>query len=94
MKKLSPEALAVLDSDVIIRGSFLSIEKPLDRKLYVEVNAALEALGGKWDRKSKAHVFGEGPADALDQVIELVHDENHRVRAAAERALRRLDDLV
>lgn len=69
MKKLSPEALAVLDSDVIIRGSFLSIEKPLDRKLYVEVNAALEALGGKWDRKSKAHVFGEGPADALDQVL-------------------------
>ena len=33
-------------------------------------------------------------ADALDQVIELTHDENHGVRAAAERALRRLDDLV
>ena len=44
MKKLSPEALSVLDCDVIIRGSFLSIEKPLDRKLYVEVNAALEAI--------------------------------------------------
>ena len=33
-------------------------------------------------------------ADALDQVIDLMDDENHRVRAAAERALRRLDELV
>lgn len=32
--------------------------------------------------------------DALDRVIDLMNDENHRVRAAAERALRRLDDLV
>jgi len=69
MKKLSPEALSVLDCDVIIRGSFLSIEKPLDRKLYVEVNAALEALGGKWDRRSKAHIFSEDPVGALDQVL-------------------------
>jgi len=32
--------------------------------------------------------------EALDRVIELIRDENHRVRAAGERALRRLDDQI
>ena len=69
MKPLSPEALDVLNKHVTIEGASLAIAKPLDRKLYVEVNAALEALGGKWDRKSKTHRFAEPPADALDAVL-------------------------
>lgn len=41
----------------------------LDRKVYVEVNKALEAMGGKWSRKEKAHVFDSDPADAIDLAI-------------------------
>jgi predicted RNA methylase len=33
----------------------------LDRKLYVQVNKVLEALGGKWSRREKGHLF---PVDA------------------------------
>ena len=68
-KKLSDAALDVLSSGVEITGGELRITRPLDRKLYVEVNAALEALGGKWNRKAKAHMFDEAPIDALDQIL-------------------------
>lgn len=33
----------------------------LDRKLYVSVNKALEAMGGKWSKKDKGHVFEDDP---------------------------------
>lgn len=41
----------------------------LDRKLYVEVNKVLESLGGKWNRKAKAHLFNDDAASLLDAVI-------------------------
>lgn len=41
----------------------------LDRKLYVKVNDVLEALGGKWNRKLKGHVFEDAQHDALEAVI-------------------------
>lgn len=68
-KTLSPEALAVL-SAVEIDGNLARITSgQLDRKLYLEVNAALEALGGKWDRKAKGHVFPADPSDKIDGVV-------------------------
>lgn len=69
-KKLSIPALAVLTDGVAVDGNSLRITQgQLDRKLYTEVNAALEALGGKWNRKAKAHLFDADPRDALDQVL-------------------------
>ena len=41
----------------------------LDRKTYLEVNKVLECLGGKWDRKSKAHVFETNISDAIDDIL-------------------------
>jgi len=38
----------------------------LQRDLYVDVNKALEALGGKWNKKAKAHVFEEGRDPAVE----------------------------
>lgn len=68
-KVLSPEALAVLTDDVRIEGSQLFLTGgQLDRKLYIEVNAALDAIGGKWNKKAKAHLFEGDPSDALDQI--------------------------
>ena len=67
-KKLSNAALAVLEGVEIVGREVRITDGQLDRKLYVEVNAALEALGGAWNRKAKAHLF-EDPSDALDQVL-------------------------
>lgn len=41
----------------------------LDRKLYLGVNAVLAELGGKWNRKTRAHLFPADPTDTLDAVI-------------------------
>ena len=43
----------------------------LDRKAYTEVNKVLENMGGKWNRKAKAHVFAKDDdvAEMLENVL-------------------------
>lgn len=41
----------------------------LDRKMYDAVNKVLEALGGKWNRSAKGHVFADDAGDLLDGVL-------------------------
>jgi len=41
----------------------------LDRKTYLEVNRVLECLGGKWNRKLKAHIFEIDISNAIDDVL-------------------------
>jgi predicted RNA methylase len=41
----------------------------VDRKTYMNVNKVLECLGGKWNRKAKAHVFESDISDAIDDVL-------------------------
>ena len=60
-------------------GPSLVIEAQLDRKLYVRVNKILAALGGKWNRKAKAHLFDNDAQDLVDAVIltgEVILPEN------------------
>ncbi len=66
--QISNEVLAEL-SAIVVTNNCASIVKQLDRKLYLKVNEALEACGGKWDRKAKAHVFPEDPTELLALVI-------------------------
>ncbi len=40
----------------------------LPRNLYVSVDKVLKAIGGKWNRAHKGHVFDGDPRDALDEV--------------------------
>lgn len=42
----------------------------LDRKLYEAVNKALDALGGKWNRKQRAHLFTRDPRAALAAALD------------------------
>lgn len=63
------DVLTVL-SDCSVKGSLVHLPPGrLDRKLYLRVNAVLEALGGKWNRKSRGHLFESDPAGALDDCI-------------------------
>ena len=62
--QIADNVLAVL-SELQFNGTNAVITGQLDRKLYVKVNEVLEACGGKWNRKAKAHVF---PIDAAELV--------------------------
>lgn len=66
--KITQNVLAAL-SQAETDGRHLKLVGQLDRSMYLRVNEVLEAAGGKWNRKLKAHVF-EGPAeDAIEAVI-------------------------
>lgn len=66
-----------LDADVIkvlaasrVEGTELFLPGQLDRKLYERTDKALRALGGKWSRKAKAHVFGDDPRDVIAEALD------------------------
>ncbi|KRW94313.1 N-6 DNA methylase [Paracoccus sp. MKU1] len=52
-----------------VDGNKLVLVGQLERKVYTEANKVLEAIGGKWSRKDKAHVFPESVADILDPIL-------------------------
>lgn len=66
--KLTEEVLQALSSAVVV-GNQVQLTGQLDRKLYLKVNDALTALGGKWNRKAKAHLFDEEPEARIDEAI-------------------------
>lgn len=52
-----------------MEGQALYLPSQLDRKLYLATNKVLEAAGGKWSRKDKAHIFEGDAADVMDPII-------------------------
>lgn len=46
------------------------ISEQLDRNLYINVNKALEAMGGTWNRKAKGHIFTEDPRTYFESTID------------------------
>lgn len=64
-----PEEVLRVLSTVEIAGNNVKITAQLDRKLYLAVNKVLDRIGGKWNRKAKAHVFGVDPTERLEVVI-------------------------
>ena len=67
-RKISDDVLKVLDA-AIIDGPNLVLTGQLDRKMYTRTNEIIEAAGGKWNRKAKAHVFDGSAADAMEPII-------------------------
>lgn len=68
-QKMEADVLRVLEESAVEGAAVRLPERPLDRKLYQRVNAVLEALGGKWDRKTRTHRFPEDPGARLEAVI-------------------------
>jgi protein-L-isoaspartate O-methyltransferase len=52
-----------------VEGNSLRITQQLDRPQYVGLNKVLEALGGKWNKKLKAHVFPEDPRQLIANAL-------------------------
>jgi protein-L-isoaspartate O-methyltransferase len=74
-----PDAVLAVLADAKIKGKFLTLPMALDRKLYQEVNAVLESLGGKWDKKVRAHVFEDDPLTAVNRVLDTGHATDVKV---------------
>jgi hypothetical protein len=51
-----------------INGLRVTVPK-VDRALYEKVDKVLDALGGKWNGRIKAHVFTEDPTEALAAIV-------------------------
>lgn len=66
--KVDDEVLSVL-SQAETNGNELRLTGQLDRKLYDRTNKVLEAAGGKWNRKAKAHVFEFDAFNRIDEII-------------------------
>lgn len=66
--KIDQDVMAVLANSTV-RGANLKLPGQLDRKLYERVNKVLVAIGGKWDRKAQAHVFGEDADAMVDGIL-------------------------
>ncbi len=66
--RVENEVLAVL-SRANTEGNALMLVGQLDRRMYERTNKVLEAAGGKWNRKAKAHVFEIDAAEAIEQII-------------------------
>lgn len=64
------DALTVLSAGRCDGDRFYLPAGTLDRKLYESVNKVLTALGGKWNTKAKAHVFGESCEPLIESAIE------------------------
>lgn len=67
--KIDDDALTVLSTMRVEGRVAYIIEGALARPLYLATNKALEALGGKWDRRTKGHVFPDDPTALLDAAI-------------------------
>lgn len=76
-KQISEPILNVL-ARCTITGNVLRLPEQLDRKVYVEVNEVLDAIGGAWDRKQKGHVFQSDPTADLDMAISTRSVVNHK----------------
>jgi SAM-dependent methyltransferase len=66
--KIPTSVLEVLDR-AETDGPRLVLTGTLDRKLYVDTAKVLEAAGGKWSRKERAHLFDGEAADVIEPVI-------------------------
>lgn len=68
--KVDNEAIAVLADSTIDGNKLYLPPTQLERTLYVKVDKALKAIGGKWNRSAKAHLFDEDPAELVEQLLQ------------------------
>lgn len=70
--KITDETREILERCSIDGNKLYLPSERLERKLYMQVDKALEAMGGKWNRVGKCHIFDESVdvEDVFNQVIE------------------------
>ena len=69
MKKINEQTLTILSRVTVEDNKIFLTCGQLDRKQYLAVNEVLENMGGKWNRKVKAHIFDSDPTERLESVL-------------------------
>lgn len=67
--KIDQDILDIIDNGCTENNIYFLPKVQLDRKTYLKVNKVLEALGGKWNRKAKGHIFDKPIEDVIENVI-------------------------
>jgi predicted RNA methylase len=67
--KIDPAIEPILRGGLKVAGDRVQITQQLDRAAYVAANKVLEALGGKWNRSAKAHIFQRDAQSILDEAL-------------------------
>lgn len=65
-----PDVIRDSLTTMTVIGTSAKLSAQLDRADYAKVNKILEALGGKWNKKAGAHVFGCDPEDVIANYLE------------------------
>ncbi len=74
-----PNVREVLARSTITADRLILPDEQLDRKLYEAVNKVIAAAGGRWDRRSRSHLFEHDPRPLLGLAHEtgvVVHRQN------------------
>lgn len=67
--RVEQNILEILERSVV-EGALLRLPPTqLDRVTYAAVNKVIEAAGGKWSRKDRAHVFQGDAVDTIDPIL-------------------------
>lgn len=67
--QISNEVANVLANSRVDGNMLFLPEGQLERQLYMAVDKVLKAIKGKWNRKTKAHVFDYSPIDIIDEIL-------------------------
>jgi len=67
--KIEQSILAIIENGTSENNLYFLPNQQLERKTYVSVNKVLECLGGKWNKKLKAHLFPNPISDIIDNVL-------------------------
>lgn len=67
--RINPDILQIIEAGHAEDNLYFLPPEQLPRKTYEAVNKVLNFLGGKWNRKQKAHVFDKPIEEAIDNVV-------------------------
>ena len=67
--KISDDVIEIIEQGRIDDIHFYLPDIQLERQLYIKVNKVLSLLGGKWDRKTKSHIFNKSIENLIDNAI-------------------------
>lgn len=67
---IAPTVLNILERGRMDANQYFLPSERLDRKDYEAVNKILEACGGRWNRKAKAHLFEGSAEEALAEALQ------------------------
>lgn len=67
--RVEQDILEILERSTVEGGTLRLPPAQLDRRVYAVVNKVIEAAGGRWCRKARAHVFDGDAIDTIDPIL-------------------------